>query len=370
MATCAVTTVVAIIAELTQTKILSEQFRDWYHGKDPSDIHTAPATCQHELCSYVEKFHAFLHRSRVLIPGQWANRAFIRKFCAFTLQALADLQTITGIGILLAAYCRGLDMSLYHYGLVDIYWWLTINSMFAATEHLEERDIRLNSKVRLGVRIFFRICSLALGLPFEYISDYRIRTRWSAFESGNCLFSHHLFEHESKSTNWFWTATLILICISQWLSLGDIMFDLQIHRKFFENWVAKERYWVRTCRLTQTPKYLPKVVLMACKGFCVMISFILRNFIGVWGLWPCAPWVSILFYIYLWMDNTQIAISNRNLNQHLLVGSESDWGFGQILPVILLLAIVFNAMDAFIEAKEEQRSVIRSSFSLHCTPKP
>ena len=48
--------------------------------------------------------------------------------------------------------------------------------------------------------------------------------------------------------------------------------------------------------------------------------------------------------------NTYDIIDLKNSNAHLIVGDESTWGFGQVLPMLLTSSIGFQTIDAWTAA--------------------
>ena len=71
------------------------------------------------------------------------------------------------------------------------------------------------------------------------------------------------------------------------------------------------------------------------------------HFITVWsygsGYYPVLLAAEVGFAIWSTYDIVDLKISNA----HLVAGEESIWGFGQVLPMVILSLIGLQAMDAW-----------------------
>ena len=87
--------------------------------------------------------------------------------------------------------------------------------------------------------------------------------------------------------------------------------------------------------------------------------FLAWCFVQFWAVWSAGRGfqaVEVVFYIGFTAWNTFDLIDLKISNSALLTSSESSWGFGQVLPLALLLMLVFNLFDAAKETYEKRPS--------------
>ncbi|KAK5958037.1 hypothetical protein OHC33_001227 [Knufia fluminis] len=291
-------------------------------------------------------------------PGYW------HEFAQAMLDPLCDLQSITGAGIVIAALAKreGQGMSFYHQVLVGDYWWLTFSSLWSARQ-----DVRAAvksgqySKLRLQVRQVAVLVTVGLAVGFLSKSIWLESHEWDLFVSGKCYRTHDVSPYGFA---WFWIAGL---CFAEVTATAQLLSD-SISGAFDEIDVAHRRFegWkIMRCRecagraldvLKQTPTggtcftlvmNLLKVVVYAC---IVFLSFVSRQVLSFWALGPGTPAVKTLFYIAFFCWNTADLIAMRAMNAELLK-DQGSWGFGQVLPVVLIASTIFMAVDAHDRVK-------------------
>ncbi|KAM7213835.1 hypothetical protein V8F06_010767 [Rhypophila decipiens] len=88
-------------------------------------------------------------------------------------------------------------------------------------------------------------------------------------------------------------------------------------------------------------------LMLTINGFILLVVFLLWQWLVIWsygnGFYP------LLWFCYFGFNvwNTISVISLLILNHPLVDHEEMDWGFGQVPPVVLLLAILFFTVDVF-----------------------
>lgn len=94
-------------------------------------------------------------------------------------------------------------------------------------------------------------------------------------------------------------------------------------------------------------KWTTVLGLLVINSFVLLVVFLLCQWLAIWtygdGFYPLL-WLCY-FCFNVW--NTLAVVSLIVLNRPLVDHEEMDWGFGQVLPVVLLLAIVFVWVDVF-----------------------
>ena len=88
--------------------------------------------------------------------------------------------------------------------------------------------------------------------------------------------------------------------------------------------------------------------ILTLLGLAIVLTFtwILRQFLSTWAIGPGTPRITTIVYLGYLVWNIFDAISAKVLNQSILESSGTRWGFGQILPLVLLLAVMFNGLKA------------------------
>ena len=154
------------------------------------------------------------------------------------LDALADLQAITGIGILVSGLAQVDTITFYHQELVISYWLLTINSFWAIRpEYMSEDEDPEKDYIMLQMRRITIFASSCLGLGFQVWVTLREVRSWESDSSGFCYrFSDPSYNNSANS--WFWwsglltyTVALLLVICGQRHILGRIQDQLEDWQK-------------------------------------------------------------------------------------------------------------------------------------------
>jgi hypothetical protein len=285
------------------------------------------------------------------------------------LAPLCDLQVATGTAILVASLAQGSNLSYYHELLITSYWNITLNSFWAAQisnpKYCEIND--LPSRIRNVTVLCSAILSVYIQVRatiHQYWPGY-----WDPFQPGRCYLLHH--DHSGERQSWLWIAGLSIYCFVLVIRMLPIRQDFFEYISFYylddkiEEYFTKPRnlgverpnestsYETRrnghgTCTLQRYP-YL--------KIPCRILAFLVTNFLAVWcygaGSFGMET-IAILGYLS-W--NTLDVIDAKISNLHLIEppGSEMSWGFGQVLSLVLLVTILFSALDVFGEVKEKKK---------------
>lgn len=99
------------------------------------------------------------------------------------------------------------------------------------------------------------------------------------------------------------------------------------------------------CRFTRLITIPFAILTIAINVIILLVVFLLCQLLAIWtygdGFYPLLWFAYFCFNIW----NTFAVISIMVLNQDLINHEELEWGFGQILPLVLMLSIVFVAVD-------------------------
>ena len=287
-------------------------------------------------------------RKPVLKSDLNTQRFFIvAKKCKKLLGPLCDLQAVTGIGIITAGWAQIGSIDYYHEDLVIGYWWLTLNSFW--TGRVDFLDFDSKADLRITVRRVTILCSCILGLSFQGYIIVREENNWID-DGGPCD------RYEDGSSPIPWMAGLALFCIAilsvtfpKTRKLNDWYFKLiggvsDKLKTCYENSQKKLHEITSQSTYLQWLGAISNVALVSISRGC---WFVFVLWFSVWSYgdcyWPAAWCVYVLFNIW----NTFDVITIRRWNQRNIQGDEGRMGFGQVLSLVLIGTIVFNAIDIF-----------------------
>lgn len=285
--------------------------------------------------------------------------ASLRETAADLIGSLCDLQIVTGLAIVIASMAQIQTISFYHESLAINYWWLTLNSFWAARiEYMSEDDVKYTRRVtvrRIGVLV-----SVILAIVFQSIINIREDRDWFFLRSGYCYFSHD----DASSWPWVVGASLYAICLSliivpasrPWVHeyllgvrrmQGCLVKRWKNSASALQASCAQPVNWSDAFGLRSLLHIVYRIALLGLTSLCLIVYWLLVQFMAVWsfgdGFYPLLTLGYIGFAIWTTFDILDLKLSN----QSLIDGQGISWGFGQILPMVLLITIANSALDAF-----------------------
>jgi hypothetical protein len=324
------------------------------------------------------------------------------------LLVLCDLQLATGTAIVIAGLGQLPEISYYHQSLIVSYWQLTLNSFWAATASRESRSLRRSGlgssssderkhaqrrtreqtrserykpqeedkRRRLDkLRTCTILLSVILFITFQIIAIGRENYEWGDYvwdihEEGRC---YRFNDHSAVANSWLWIAGLLFYCTFLVLDLYEPsrvrvrVWQRDVVRwlwKLNQDWKDDSKHLIKVKSTQQTgqirrrirPDWLAHICWALTEGLryiCKTCVFLLLNFMAVWAWGSGGYGLQVLVYFAFTIWSSYDVIDMKLMNRPLLIGSESDWKFGQVLPVALLGIIIFAVVDATEEAQEE-----------------
>ncbi|KAK0634262.1 hypothetical protein B0T17DRAFT_611303 [Bombardia bombarda] len=257
---------------------------------------------------------------------------------------VCDIQVVTGLAIMVAGLAQWTHISYYHEQLVTLYFQLTLDSFWAARiNYMDMRFIADPSKTDNGtnnswkhhMHIQTRRCAVLITCVLATIWQFRIYFRenmsrpegesWNDGPSGPCY--RYLDQSSPLFALVFRASGLILFSFA--LATTTLLPVSWMHRP------------------TMVFQQVGRTMETLFTGLCLCIAFLLRQWLAVWsygdGFYPLI-WL-VYFGLNVW--NTLAVVSLMVLNHDLVDHGEFKWGFGQILPLVLTLSLVFVALDVF-----------------------
>jgi hypothetical protein len=249
----------------------------------------------------------------------------------------------------------------------------TISGRTAEAEQSDSQTIDGNEKektqvvepltARQKLRVSCIIISSILFVTFQIHVYFREQNQWDPFIDNHCYRCH---DHSAPKSSWLWIAgqllyptSLLLMLKSQgrwllnaWNRWTDIKMNnlgewcsttaVDVRLKFSTTFFSETRSIVKI-------KFVGKVLLFILGITLYSLAWCVLQFMAVWsygiGWYPLEVIIYTAFASWDTFDIIDLKISNKPL----LDGSENTWGFGQVLPMVLLAMIIFNTMDAFQE---------------------
>ena len=207
---------------------------------------------------------------------------------------------------------------------------------------------------RVTVRRIGVLVSVVLAVVFQSIINIREEQDWSFLRSGSCYFTH------DDTSNWPWVAgvSLYAICLSliiipasrPWVRqylLGVRRVQGHLVQRWSKSASALQACYVHPVNWSDVFDIVYRTASFGLISLCLMVYWLLLQFMAAWsfgdGFYPLLTLGYTGFAIWTTFDILDLKLSNRAL----IEGQETRWGFGQILPMVLLITIAYNALDAF-----------------------
>jgi hypothetical protein len=283
------------------------------------------------------------------------NRPKARKIAVSCINSLCDIQVVTSLAIMIAGLAQVSTMAYYHQQLVISYWFLTLDSFWAAkTGCFIEIDTKESSWHRWSRNVFVFI-SLVLNVIFQImvLPRWQSGDYWDPFQPGHCFISH---DRSVYGQNYIWVSGEImyaafLLCLMIYALLG--------HTSMWEKFAAAVQgasKWIKGCGSSICPQLdqekvskatwlIYKLVGLILRGAFHLTKWIFWEWMTLWAMGESRSLLVILFLFGFAGWNTYDIIDAKVSNSRL-VTDETAWGFGQVLPVVMLILVVLNIFDA------------------------
>jgi hypothetical protein len=271
---------------------------------------------------------------------KWFNhQKFWEKVVGKLLDPLCDIQIVTGTAILIAGFAQWKTISFYHEQFVLCYWWLTLNSFWAAEGHgiIKSRD-KWCDNLRRGAIVI----SIVLFCAFQGLVIVRESDRnWNFLDGRYC---YRMKDKSGRTAAIVWLTGASLYGMAMMFSFRTTTKEWFDRLTNFEKWknYCKEQYDVEEEGDSTRVKLIFWQLL-------VRLCWCMSLFTSLWSYGRTFGPLGLLevigyFGFSAWSVFDIIDLKLRN--KQLLDKSESTWGFGQCLPVVLLALIGFMALEA------------------------
>lgn len=313
-----------------------------------------------------------------------------RHMAQLSLDALCDIQVVTGTAIIIAGFA-GLDqMTAYHKSFVMNYWFLALNAFWAARAGVLNRansTLQAESVASTTVKRTYSnienlslshsnttdgvdgassfdswhywtrtaaiFCSLTLSAAYQIIFIPREAREWSPVEAGKCYIAH---DTSDPNFQYFWLAETIiyafyLLCIMLvGLFWGD---DMPLRRLLAQFLVLQQRMvrylrrvrddWARHAVLG----WPLRIILYALLELVLVVGYLVFIFLDIISLGRSNSILVVLFYFGFAGWNIYNIIDIKVSNVGLVDAEEGQWGFGQVLSMSLLWLVIIGIGDSW-----------------------
>lgn len=266
----------------------------------------------------------------------------------------ADQQIATGIAILMAAFIKMQDISVYHLHVVIYLAWMSSNTHISAVSLLQAEFRNSKRPKWRALRIFgmsaIGIMTIAMLVPTTSIYWDELANTLSPYSAGSPAICFWRIRYQSGfSGDSIWSFTVMTVSL---LWKGLLLFNTS--HKFVKFTVRRVvlgtiSKWLdfvlaRRGRSRRAPNLLTQAKKM---GMTLIFKVLLALYVALWLLLE----LSGSFVISLWMcaiglawGSTRILL-HRSYISEVVLKKENEWGFGQILPIMLLVVPVLGCME-------------------------
>lgn len=262
--------------------------------------------------------------------------------------ALSDQQLLTGIAIIVTACMKHCSISAYHFTIAfDLAW-------FASSTHLNSLDVL---QVRLAERPSsrnWRVClMLAIAFALAVASILQGNQYWYAYyySPAQCLFSDLRGNYSGDAARWS-VANLLFLVFSYSAAILSLYEVGILDYLFYEIPVNKLKSVQHTVRFKRsvwasTGGFASVIARISLSPVDILLLGAVKSYVGIaalLGSTTCSLLFGVGWFTYLLWG----LISDRDIPPSQLNGDENEWGFGQIVPVLLLSSIILTFRELYI----------------------
>jgi len=273
------------------------------------------------------------------------------------LNPLADLQVITGIGIIFSALPQLQTITFYHQELILSYWLVTINSFWVIRPEYMGGDNDIEKdKVALQMRRLAILASTWLGAGFQAWVTVREDKDWENGVGGLC-YNYKDPAYNNDRNSWFWWTGLVVYILALMTVIAGKEEWPTSFQKLLETW---QKCWWNWLKIHKSQVFeFPHGFVVFLSGLGFSLYWLVIQFVPIWSYGRSNNAVSSAFMLFVYIGlnvwNTYDIITLKQSNKHLVNHAEERaWGYGQVLPMIMLLQVVFNAVDIWRDEKVEK----------------
>lgn len=289
-------------------------------------------------------------------PRNDSNHSWWQEAASSVVLGYADQQIATGISILVAGFVKTPDISVYHLHVVIYLAWMSSNTHLSAISLLQA-DFRDSKRSRWRALRVVGMC--AIGVMVLVVLIPTTSTVWgqlvnsrdgqAAGVPARCFWHRRYSGYFSGDS--IWSFVILIIGL---IGKGLLLFK-KTRRFFLENVkegcldkIAKVLDFIVDCNdnIYQRSSLQVKARIAALNLF---FKVVMALYVAAWLLFELLE----SFVASLWMCLIGLAWGSTHILLHrsyisdTILEKENEWGFGQILPVALLVVPFSACMETF-----------------------
>ncbi|MCJ1334843.1 hypothetical protein MMC09_000108 [Bachmanniomyces sp. S44760] len=275
---------------------------------------------------------------------------------------LSDQQVVTGLAMLIAGYMKHCSINFYHFEVIFYLAWLS-SHVHLTTIHILHAYLADRPQLR-NWRLFFLIVMLVMtSIMIYYIG--RLSHGADVGVPMQCMMQlpeNKTWDMAGLSISLFWVFAIswnfIPSIIRLFLPLKRFCATWFLHKPQNRMTACIERLRNRRWSHPIGPLFhVPIIAIRVVRKLHHIISSIVRS--TVLSILVDTFWFLIAALMLLW-SRQSIRISGR------LDRSEDEWGFGQIVPVLILASTILVFSEVYTERLEDTGDIT----PLHSDPPP
>ncbi|KAL9577795.1 MAG: hypothetical protein Q9212_006139 [Teloschistes hypoglaucus] len=261
---------------------------------------------------------------------------------------LGDQQLLVGIAILTAGFLKHCSISVYHFSIVVDLGWFSSNTHMTTLSvllvFLVDHPPQRNWRVALMVIILIAMIVASVLEGNRYWLD-----AWSA--PAQCLWNDLRGNVAGKPAGWM-AFNIVLLVLVYGTRITRLYGSAYLDELFFLAPLAKMRKAFTTLQAQRTAirpaKGLQASMLRAvCVSGQGILWVTIKVFSGI-GITMESIAINLCFDIFWFAFGCWGLKIDRDIPSSEMDGNENEWGFGQIVPVLLLCSTILIFKDLYL----------------------
>lgn len=293
-------------------------------------------------------FFAKLRRVPFFYPRK-ERTAFWNPIMESLVLALSDQQLLTGIALLVTAFLKHCSISVYHFSVAcDLAW-------FASNTHLTSLDVlKFRFAERPSLRNW-RVCLMlviAFALAVATIlqgNQYWNGDSWNA--PAQCLFSDLRGNYSGVAARWS-LAWLFILVFGYSATILDLYENNFLHSLLIEKPMNKLKSVQHAVRIKRSvwastggaKSVIARIILPPVDTLLLGAA---KSYVGIAAVSGSVTF-GLLFDLGWFASGLWAIITDRDIPRTQMDGDENAWGFGQIVPVLLLSSIILTFRELYV----------------------
>ncbi|KAL8730573.1 MAG: hypothetical protein Q9181_004612 [Wetmoreana brouardii] len=259
--------------------------------------------------------------------------------------ALSDQQLLVGLSILTAGFVKHCTISVYHFSIVyDLAWFSSnthMTSLSVLRVYLESRPSLRNWRVCLMLAVFIAM------LVADVLSGHRLwYDSWNS--SAQCLFDDLQGNIQGEPARWM-AADIFLLVYGYGVTILRL-YNTTALKHLLDKLTSKMRIAQSVIRnnASSYEGIRSLIILIMLMPLDLLLGVAIKGCIAVITCLDSMT-IGLCFDIGWFAYGLRNIIEDRNIPAADIDGNENEWGFGQIVPVLLLSSIVLTFKELYTD---------------------